>query len=157
MFSCHMPCFHALIYLFLVLLFRSTCLHAWYHIFGHALLRSTCLHACFYAYMSKSMFSHACMLGFAFSRAFMHISTCLDVYPHAYMRIPMLICVDRCVYMFRSMLSTCLILSSMCLCAPCHVCLPKARLCLSWSCAIVALLFLLSHLLVFWPIGSDPI
>ena len=31
--------------------------------FFHALLRSTCLHACFYAYMSRSMFSHAWVLG----------------------------------------------------------------------------------------------
>ena len=53
----------------------------------------TCLHTCFYAYMSKSMFSHA--------------------------------------YVLRSMFSTWFILSSICLCAPCHVCVPRPRLCLS--------------------------
>ena len=62
----------------------------------------------FNAPMPMSLPSHACMLGFAFSHAFMFISTCLDVYPHAYMRISMLICVDWCVYMLRSMFSTCL-------------------------------------------------
>ena len=71
--------------------------------------------------------SHACMLGFAFSHAFMFISTCLDVYPHAYMHISMLICVDRCVYMLRSMFSTCFMPSSMCLRASRHVYVLRPR------------------------------
>ena len=53
----------------------------------------TCLHVCFYAYMSRSMFSHAYVLG--------------------------------------SMFFTCFMLSFMSLCAPCHVCVPRPRLCLS--------------------------
>ena len=53
---------------------------------------STCLHACFYAYISRSMFSHAYVLGFVFP--------------------------------------TCFIRSSMCLCAPYHVRMPRSRLCL---------------------------
>ena len=38
---------------------------------------STCLHACFYAYMSRSMFSHAYVLGTTFSTCFMLSSMCL--------------------------------------------------------------------------------
>ena len=85
----------------------------------------------FYAPMRMSMPSHACMLGFVFFHAFMLTSTSLDVHLHAYMHIPMLIHVDQCVYMLKSMFSTCFIPSSMCLCAPCHVCVPRPRLCLS--------------------------
>jgi len=65
--------------------------------------------------MSRSMLSHARMLGFVFFHAFMLTSTCLDVHSHAYMHIPMLICVDQCVYMLRSMFSTCFMPSFMCL------------------------------------------
>ena len=75
--------------------------------------------------------SHACMLGFAFSHAFMFISTCLDVYPHAYIRISMLICVDWCVYMLRSMFFICFMPSSMCLRASRHVYVLRPRPCLS--------------------------
>ena len=75
--------------------------------------------------------SHACMLGFAFSHAFMFISTCLDVYPHAYIRISMLICVDQCVYMLRSMFFICFMPSSMCLRASRHVYVLRPRPCLS--------------------------
>ena len=38
-----------------------------------------------------------------------------------------------------SMFSTCFMLSSMCLCAPCHVCVPRPRLCL--SCHVLLLPF----------------
>ena len=38
-----------------------------------------------------------------------------------------------------SMFSTCFVLSSMCLCAPCHVCVPRPRLCL--SCHVLLLPF----------------
>ena len=85
----------------------------------------------FYAPMPISMPSHACMLGFAFSHDFMFISTCLDVYPYAYMHISMLICVDRYVYMLRSMFSTCFMPSSMCLRASCYVYVLRPRPCLS--------------------------
>ena len=75
---------------------------------------STCLHVCFYAYMTRSMFSHAHVLG--------------------------------------SMFSTSFILSPMCLCAPCHVCVPRPRLCLSCHellqhfCCFV----FLSYVLAYW-------
>ena len=55
---------------------------------------STCLHVCFYACMTRSMFSH--------------------------------------VYVLRSMFSTCFILSPICSCTPCHVCVPRPRLSLSF-------------------------
>ena len=71
------------------------------------------------------------MLGFVFSHAFMFISTCLDVYPHAYMHISMLICVDQCVYMLRSMFSTCFLPSFMFLHASRHVYVLRPRFCLS--------------------------
>ena len=38
-----------------------------------------------------------------------------------------------------SMFSTCFMLSSMCFCAPCHVCVPRPRLCL--SCHVLLLPF----------------
>ena len=78
---------------------------------------STCLHVCFYAYMSRSMFSHDCVLG--------------------------------------SMFSTCFMPSSMCLRAPCHVCVLRPRPCFVMPCAIVALSSLLSFFFVFWPICLD--
>ena len=110
---------------------RVTCSHAWCHVFGYALFRSACLHACFYAYMSRSMFSNACMLGFVFFPTFMLTSTCLDVHSHAYISSFMLIFVDRCVHMLRSLFSTCFMPSSMCLCASRHVYMLRPRLCLS--------------------------
>ena len=83
----------------------------------------------FYAPMPMSMPSHACMLGFVFSYAFMHTSTCLDVHSHAHMPIFMLICVDWCVYMLRSMFSTCFMPSSMCLHASRHLYVLRPRPC----------------------------
>ena len=85
----------------------------------------------FYAPMPISMSSHACMLGFVFFLAFMLTFTCLYVHLHAYMHISILIFVDRCVYMLRSMFSTCFMPSSICLCASCLVYVPRPRPCLS--------------------------
>ena len=87
-----------------------------------------CLFTC---YMVRSLSSRACMLEFVFFHAFMLTSTCLDVHLRAYMHIFMLICVDRWVYMLRSMLSTCFMPSSMCLRALCHVFVLRLRPCLS--------------------------
>ena len=148
---------HALdaqIYLFLVLLFRSTC-YMLDHIYGHALLRSTCLHACFYAYMSRSMPSHACMLGFVFFHAFMLTPTCLDVLLHAYMHISMLICVDWCIYMLRSMFSICFMPSSMCLRASRLVYVLRPRPCLLCHVLLQPFCSFLSHFLVFWHNGEN--
>ena len=68
----------------------------------------------------------------------------------------MLMCMFLCllvlIYVF-----TCFILSSMCLCAPCHVCVPRPRLCL--SCHVLLQLFCSFYRIffVFWPNGQDPI
>ena len=106
---CFMPCFP--------MLCSSFCSTLMLGLHAHVLVR--CFWPCFYAYMSRFMFSHAFML----------TSTCLDVHFHAYMHISMLICVDRCVYILRSLFSTFFMPSSMCLRASCHVYVP--RLCLS--------------------------
>ena len=122
-FLCFVPLFCSMLmlgllaHMFNIMSMVMPCLHL--HVCMHVL----CSHA--------SMPSHACMLGFAFSHAFMFRSTWSDVYPYAYMRISMLACVDPRVYMLRSMFSTCFILSSMCLSAPCHVCMLRPRPCLS--------------------------
>ena len=59
-------------------------------------------------------------------------------------------------YVLGSMFSTCFMLSSMCLCAACHACVPRARLCL--SCHVLLLLFyrfvFLSCVLAYW-FGPD--
>ena len=60
------------------------------------LVRSTCLYVC-----STLLCLCPCR-----SHAFMLTSTCLYVHSHAYMHISMLICVDWCIYMLRSMRST---------------------------------------------------
>ena len=85
----------------------------------------------FYAPIPMSMPSHACMLEFVFSHTFKLTSTCLDVYSHAHMPISMVICVDRCVYMLRSIFSTCFIPSSMFLHASRHAYALRPRSCLS--------------------------
>ena len=131
---CYMTCFPMLRSSFcsrLMLGLHAHMLTCLYDVVGYALLGSMCLHSCFYAYMSRSMFSHAFMLGFVFFHVFMLTSICLDVHSYDYMQISMLICVDWCVYMLRLVFSTCFMLSSMCLCTPCHVCVPTPKLCLS--------------------------
>ena len=60
---------------------------------------------------------------------------------HAYMLVSLLMC------------STCFMPSSMCLCAPCHVCVHRPRPCLSYHVLLQPFLFCLLHLLVFWPNG----
>ena len=56
----------------------------------------------------------------------------------------------------ESMFSTCFMLSSMCLCAPCHVCVLRPRLCL--SCHVLLYPFcrfiFLSFVLAYW-FGPD--
>ena len=128
---CYMPCFP--------MLCSSFCSRLMLELYAHMLVRccwlclawiyvSMCLFPC---YMVRSLSSHAWMLKFVFFHAFMLTSTCLDVHLHAYMHISMLICVDRCVYMLRSMLSTCFMPSSMCLRASRHVYVFRPRPCLS--------------------------
>ena len=111
-----------------------------------------CMHVlCSYAYIYAftCLYAWVCIL----LCLYVFISTCLDVYPYAYMRISMLICVDRCVYMLRLMFYTYFMPSSMCLPTSCHVYVLRPRPCFVIPCAIVALLFILSHFLMFWPNG----
>ena len=82
-----------------------------------------CLFPC---YMVRSLSSHAYMLGFMFFHVYMLSSY---VYMHVSMPMPISMLPHACV--FGSMLSTCFMLFSMCLCALCHVHEPRPRLCLS--------------------------
>ena len=67
--------------------------------------------------------------------AWIHVLPCLCAkFLHVYLYVSMPICLDLCfshAYVLGSMFSTCFMLSSMCLCAPCHVFVPRSRLCLS--------------------------
>ena len=126
---------------------RVLCSHAWYHVYDYALLGSMC------------------------SYAFCHV-LCLDPHPH------MLICLDSCSSMFMWLdlrfhmfvylnlgfhMLVCLNLcsawfmpSSMCLCPPCHICVPRPRLCL--SCHVLLQPFcrftFLAYVLAMW-LGPD--
>ena len=149
-----MPCFMLRSMFLHVHMFRSTCLgfyamffyvlflfllcvdvrvtysHAWYHVYGYVLLRSTRLVCMFYAPMPISESSHACILGFMFYHVYMlnfYMFTCMFLCLYAYMPISMLL--YACV--FGSILSTCFMLFSMCLCALCHVPVSRPKLCLS--------------------------
>ena len=106
---------------------RVTCSHAWYHIYGYVLLRSMCLYAhsmllCLYASLHMLVCLYSCS-----TMSMCYISTCLHVCSYAYILISMF--PHACV--FGSMLSTCFMLFSMCLCALGPDCVPRTRLCLS--------------------------
>ena len=137
-------------------MFRSFLLYVDVRVIGshacYARLRSMCLCIYLQARVFRSMFPHACMLGFVFFCVFMLTSTCLGAHSHAYMHISMLICVDQCVYMLISMFSTCFMPSLMCLCASCHVCVPRPRLACHVMC-YCSHFVTLSFFLVFWPNG----
>ena len=163
LFKCQLPFLHALCFIscldpsFLcvdVWVYMLTCLISCLQLCLAQIYMFVCL---FYAHMRMSMPSHACMLRFVFFHAFMLTSTCLDVHLHAYMHISVLICIDWCIYLLRLMCSTCFYAISHvltcfmpCLCA-------YAQTLFVIPCVIVALLFLLSHFLVIWPNGQDPI
>ena len=98
-----------------------------------------CVFSC---YMVRFLFSHAYMLGFRFFHVYV-----LGLYMLMCMFLFLLVL----IYVF-----TCFILSSMCLCAPCHVCVPRPRLCL--SCHVLLWPFccfvFLSCVLAYW-FGPD--
>ena len=125
---CFMPCLDPSFLCVDVWIYMLTCLISCLWLCYAQIYMFLCM---FNAPMPMSMPSHVCMLGFAFFHAFMLTSTCLDVHLHAYMHISILICVDWCVYMLRSMFSTCFMPSSMCLHASCHVYVLRPRPCLS--------------------------
>ena len=124
---CFMPCFPMLCSSFCSMLMLG--LHA------HMLVRCfwLCL-AWIYVFMPmlpcyrvRSLSSHAYMLEFTFFHVYVLGSTCWHACFYAYMSRFMF----SHAYMLGSMFSTCFILSSMCLCAPCHICVLRPRLCLS--------------------------
>ena len=131
MFSCFMPCFRCL-----DLLFPMCCcldLHA--HMLDIVSLAMPCLDLyicmrvlCFYAYVYAftCLYAWICVLPCFY--AYIHMLRCTL---HAFMHISMLIYVDRCVYMLRSMFSICFMPSSMCLRALRHVYVLMPRPCLS--------------------------
>ena len=122
---CSDLCAHMLFAIFYAQIRIRTWLYVWIHVLP-------CLCACFH------MFTHAlpclCLdLHFymlACSDLGFHILICPDLYFH------MLVCLDLCSASFMP--------SSMCLCAPCHVCLAMC-----YCSPFVALPFFL----VFWPRG----
>ena len=92
-----------------------TCL---YDVVGYALLGYMCLCVYFHViWLDLSLHILIC-LDSSSSMPICKVSTCLHVCFYSYMS--------------RSMFSTYFMLSSVCLCAPCHVCMPRPRLCLSF-------------------------
>ena len=143
-------------------IFSFPCVDVWVYMLTCLIL---CLQPCLaqiymfvcmsYAPMPMSMPSHACMLGFVFFHAFMLTPTCLDVLLHAYMHISMLICVDWCIYMLRSMFSICFMPSSMCLRASRLVYVLRPRPCLLCHVLLQPFCSFLLHFLVFWHNGEN--
>ena len=127
-----------------------------------------CFLPCF---MLRSAYVHAYMLGFMFFHVYLlalTCSTCIampmprSIYFQAVacsdLGFHMLICLDLCSYMLvcLDLCTTCFMPSSMCLCAPCHVCVLRPRLCL--SCHVLLYPFcrfnFLSCVLAMW-LGPD--
>ena len=138
---CFLPCFVLRSMSLHAYMFRSTCLgfyatflfllcvdvrvmysHAWYHVYGYALLGSMCLYGFFHV---LCLDPHLYMLICLDSRSSMFM--CLDLRFHMFaclnLGFHMLVCLDLC--------SACFMPSSMYLCAPCHDCVLRPRLCLS--------------------------
>ena len=78
-------------------------------------------------YRFRSLSSHAYMLGFTFFCVYVLGSTCSHACFYSHMSRSMF----SYVCVLWSMVSTCFMPSSTCLCAPFHVCMPRPRLCLS--------------------------
>ena len=103
-----------------------------------------------YAPMPMSMPSHACILGFVFFHVFMLTPTCLHAYLHAYMHRSVYLHAYIDAFYLLYAISHVLACFTSCLCA-------QAQTLFVMPCAIVALLFILSHFLVFWPNDYDSI
>ena len=121
------------------------------------LLAMLCSDLCIYVFISM-IYSWILVLTRLY--AWFHVLPCLCAkFLHVYMYVSMLICLDLCFHM-----PMCLNLYSLhALCyLPCACVLHAMIMCLGLdlichACAIVDILFILSHFLVFWPIGLDPI
>ena len=131
-------------------LFRSTCLGLLCHVSLVWFLSLLCVDVrlCTHMLYIMSMVmlhSDLCVrVLFAMFYTQIYIRTCLyawiQVLPclcakflHVYMYVSMHICLDQCFHMLvcLDLCFACFMLSSMCLCAPCHIYVPKPRLCLS--------------------------
>ena len=129
--------------------FRSTCLgfYAMFHLFHSSLCFSLMLGLCAHMLDIPSMVmlcSDLCVCKlFATFYAWIRIRTCLYAWIHV---LPCLcasfhmpthvlpcLCLDLCFHMLvcSDLCSAFFMPSSMCLCALCHVCVPRPRLCLS--------------------------
>ena len=99
-------------------------------LYAHMLVMP-CLDLCVHMFISVlyvQIFVFTCLY------AWIHVLPCLcakflHVYTHVAMPMPRSMFSNACV--LGSMFFTCFILSFMCLCALCHVCVPRPRLCLS--------------------------
>ena len=140
-----MPCFVLRSLFPHVHMFRSTCL-GFYAMFFYVLflfllyvdVRVTCLHAYMLDIMSMVMSCldlHVCIQVLC-SYAYIRVFTCLYAWIHAfpclcakflyvYMHVSMPISMLPHACVFGSMLSTCFMLFSMCLCTLCHVRVPR--------------------------------
>ena len=96
------------------------------------LLATPCLDLCVYVFISMI---YGWILAVACLYAWVHVLPCLcAMFLHVYVYVYMLICLDLCFHM-PMCLDLCslhaFMPSSMYLCAPCHVCVPRPRRCLS--------------------------
>ena len=106
---------------------RVTCSHACMMLLGYALLGSLCLCVYFHAiWLDQSLHMLIC-LDSCSSMSMCKVPKCLHVCFYAYMSRSMF----SHAYVLGSMFFTCFILSPMCSCIPCHVCVPRPGICLS--------------------------
>ena len=140
-----MPCFLLFRSSFCFMLMLGLCAHM-LDIVSMVMLARIYVFMCFLpCFMLRSTSVHAYMLGFTFFHVYVLAFTCSHTLPcprldqHFYMlaysnlvfHMPicpnlcfhMLVCLDLCSIRFMP--------SSMCLCDPCHVYVPRPRLCLS--------------------------
>ena len=135
-------CFYACLHVYLSFL-HALCFRPWFpmlclffcsymltclcDVVGFALLGFMCLCVYFHAIWLDPCFHMLICLDSCSSMLMYQACTCWCVYFYAYLSRSMF----SHAYVSRSIFFTCFILSSMCLCTPCHVCVPRPRLCLS--------------------------
>ena len=176
-----MPCFMLISTSFHAYMFRSTCLgfYAMFPLFRSSLCFVLMLGLCAHMLHIMSMVmlcSNLCVcMPFATFYAQICIRTCL----YAWIRVLPCLCASfhmptrvampmpRSMFMYLDLCfhvlvcsdlrSACFMPSSMCLCVPCHVCVPRPRLCL--SCHVLFQPFccftFLSYVLAYW-FGPNP-
>ena len=140
------PLFHSS---FCFMLMLGLCAHM-LGIMYMVMLCSDLVFVCFLpCFMLRSTSVHAYILGFMFYHAYVLAFPCSHTYCHAHAQIYVCLCAR--IYALRSLCQL-----SICLCASCHVCMPKPRLCL--SCHVLLQPFcrfiFLSCVLAYW-FGPD--